>query len=108
MLEENRSLIRSVVVLNTFNIFAYIVLRVGSLLVYFTVVSVNPTKNTVYLWTTISRYIGSLNFPLTVLSILIVHSSIRKMMQSNARAYVFPTLQASSTIVLGSVARNKT
>ena len=76
---ENKSIVRSVVVLNTFNIFAYVILRVGSLLVYFTVVSLNPTKNTVYLWTTLSRYIGELNLPLTVFSITIVHSKIRKM-----------------------------
>ena len=103
VLDENGSIIRSVVIINTFNIFAYIVLRVGSLLVYFTVVSIKPTKNTIYLWTTISRYIGLLNYPLTMFSILIVHSSIRKMILSSAKAYVFPT-PASSSTVLGSIA----
>ena len=76
---EKNSVVRSVVVLNTFNIFSYVVLRVGALLVYFTVVSINPTKSTVYLWTLLARYIGELNYPLTLFSVLIVHSSVRRM-----------------------------
>ena len=76
---EKKSVIRSVVVISTFNIFSYVTLRVGTLVVYFIVVSINPTKSTVYLWTLIARYICELNYPLLLFSILIVHSNVRRM-----------------------------
>ena len=74
---EHNSVVQSVILLNTFNVVTYLVLRVGALLVYFTVVSINPSKNTIYLWTLLARYIGELNYPLSLCSILIVHSGIR-------------------------------
>ena len=74
---EHNSVVQSVILLNTFNVVTYLVLRVGALLVYFTVVSINPSKNTIYLWTLLARCIGELNYPLSLCSILIVHSGIR-------------------------------
>ena len=99
---ENRTIVRSVVALSVLNIFAYVVLRVGALLVYFTVVSINPTKNTVYLWTTISRYVGELNLPLTVISILVIHSNIRRMVLSRCRYTTSSTTPGNTSIILDS------
>ena len=75
---EMKSVVRSVVAANTFNIFSYLVPRLGALIVYFIVVSIYPTRNTVYLWTIIARYIDEFNYPLTLLTVLIVHSGIRR------------------------------
>ena len=75
---QMNSAVRSVVATNAFNIITYLALRLGSLLVYFIVVSINPTMYTVYMLTVMARYIGELNYPLTLLSILIVHSGVRR------------------------------
>ena len=76
---EKKSVVRSVVILSTFNIFSYVTLRVGTLVVYFIVVAINPTTSTIYLWTLLARYICELNYPLLLFSIIIVHSSVRRL-----------------------------
>lgn len=91
VVDENNSVIKSVVALSTFNIFAYVILRVGSLAVYFTVVAISPTINVIYLWTTISRYIGELNYPVAAFSIVVVHSGMRKMVASFVRTSMCST-----------------
>ena len=92
---EKQSVVRSVVILSTFNIFSHVVLRVGALLVYFTVISINPTNNTAYLWTLLARYIGELNYPLSLFSILIVHSSIRRMVFTGCKSSTRETVHIS-------------
>ena len=75
---QMNSIARYVVATIVFNIFSYLVLRLGALLVYFAAVTINPTKNTLYLWVVLSRNIQDLNYPLTLLSVLIVHSGVRR------------------------------
>ena len=76
---DQNTVVKSVILLNTFNIVTFIVVRAGALLLFFTVVSINSTTNTVNLWTLMARYIGELNYPLGLFSIMIVHSNIRRM-----------------------------
>ena len=75
---QMNSIARYVIATNVFNIFSYLVLRLGALLVYSTAVTINPTENTLYLWVVLSRNIQDLNYPLTLLSVLIVHSGVRR------------------------------
>ena len=75
---QTNSVVRSVVATNVFNIFTYLVLRLGNLLVYSIAIGVKPNKNILYLWVVLSRNIQELNYPLTLLTVLIVHSGVRR------------------------------
>ena len=72
---------RSVVVLNIFNIILYIALRIPAFVVYFLgkeLHAVEQQESSDEL-VVIGQYIADLNYPITALSILILHSGIRRM-----------------------------
>ena len=75
---QMNSIARLVVATNVFNIFSYLVLRLGAVFMYSAAFTISPTKNTLYLWVVLSRIINDLNYPLTLLSVLIVHSGVRR------------------------------
>eukprot|EP00731_Ephydatia_muelleri_P005567 Em0002g1743a len=75
------SAVRSVVVLNTINITCYVALIVPGLVVYLMGVKLHVTElsqETLDQLVVIGQYIGDVSYPLTALSILILHSEIRR------------------------------
>eukprot|EP00731_Ephydatia_muelleri_P004272 Em0002g448a len=72
---------RSVGMLNIVNIICYVALRVPGLVVYFLGKELSETEQqeTLDELVVIGQYIGDLSYPLTALSILILHSDIRRM-----------------------------
>ena len=72
---------RSVVVLNIVNIICYVALRVPGLVVYFLGKELREPKlqETLDELVVIGQYIGDVSYPLTALSILVLHSRIRRM-----------------------------
>ena len=72
---------RSVVVLNIFNIICYVALRVPGFVVYFSGKELREPEQqeTLDELVVIGQYIGDVSYPLTALSILILHSDIRRM-----------------------------
>ena len=77
VIEENASVVRSVVKVNILNVISYVVLRTIAVMLYYLGTSLDPSQHSSDVWTMVARYIGELNYTLTVLSILIIHSNIR-------------------------------
>ena len=76
------SAVRSVVVLNSLNIMCYVALRVPGLVVFFLgkqLRASGKSQGTLDQLVVIGQYIGDISYPLTALSILILHSGIRRM-----------------------------
>eukprot|EP00731_Ephydatia_muelleri_P005552 Em0002g1728a len=79
-----KSMVRSVVVLhvNTFNITCYVALRVPGLVIYYLgkeLSASEQSQETLNQLVVIGQYIGDVSYPLTALSILILHYGIRQM-----------------------------
>ena len=77
VIEENSFVVKSVVKVNVLNVLSYIVLRSIAVMLYYLGTGLDPSQHSSGVWTMVARYIGDLNYTSTVLSILILHSSIR-------------------------------
>ena len=96
---EAKSVVRYVVVLNTVTIFSHLVLRVMGTIMYFTVVSINPAKDTLYLWTMLARYVTELAYTETIVSVVILHSSVRKMVSSCVKRSSRDTMDITKDVI---------
>lgn len=80
VVEDTRTVVRSVVIINAINLLCYITFRLVGVVVYFTgATAVYDTESTLVLWKDISFVIADIGYPFTALSILVIHSKVRKM-----------------------------
>ena len=77
--EDTKVVIRSVVTVNAINLLCYIVFRFCGIVVFFAGVSLSDTYVTLAIWKEASFSISNIGYPLTALSILVLHSKIQKM-----------------------------
>ena len=77
VIEENTSVVKSVVRVTVLNVLSYVVLRTIAAMLYYLGTGLDPSPYSIDVWTTVARYLADLNYTLTVLSILIIHSNIR-------------------------------
>jgi hypothetical protein len=64
---------------NAINLLCYIVFRLCGIVVFFAGVSLSDTYATLAIWQEASFSISNIGYPLTALSILVLHAKIRKM-----------------------------
>ena len=98
-----KSMVRSVVVLNTFNITCYVALRVPGLVVYILGKELHKSEQsqeTLNQLVVIGQLISDVSYPLTALSILILHSGIRQMAFSCCKKRKAVTITNSANATL--------
>ena len=74
VLKANKSVVRSVIWINSLNIVSNVVSRFCALLIYFASTDVAKTQNSFFMWTMVATYIVELVYPLSLLSIFFLHN----------------------------------
>ena len=77
--EESKPVIRSVVRINSMNLLCYIAFRLLGLVIFYIGVNLSTTQSMFEIWKDISYSIANIGYPLTSLSILVLHAKLRKM-----------------------------
>lgn len=81
VLKENKSVVRSVIWINSLNIVSNVVSRLCALLIYFASTDIASTQSSFFMWTLVAMYVVELVYPLTLFSIFFLHN--RKQMSCN-------------------------
>ena len=82
IIDDPRSgVVKSVLIINSFNIVQFIIVRAVAVSIFYIAVSTAPDDQRVFLvFTVLARYVGDLSYPITICSVLIVHKSLRSML----------------------------
>ena len=109
--KKKSAIVRSVLAINIFNIVQFNIFRAAAVILFYIGVSVSPKDDlTIFkLLTVVGRYIADFSYPVTISSILLVHTSIRSMLfgclcsMKNKRKQLHMQLSKSSGLTVTSL-----
>lgn len=79
VVENTKTVVKSVVTINTINLLFYITFRFVGVVVFFIGVTSSDSESTLVIWKDVSFVIADIGYPLTALSILVLHTKVRQM-----------------------------
>ena len=77
--EEPKAVIRSVVTINSMNLLCYVVFRLLGFVIYYIGQNLSTTQVPIVIWKDISFSTADIGYPVTSLSILLLHTKLRQM-----------------------------